>query len=66
MKTVRITALLPSLAAKDAEQSAQATAGNIATATYRALREILARPGVKGKRIREARLSLYVSNGEKE
>lgn len=61
MKTVTVSALFPQVAAKDAEQGATVRAGNIATATAKALREILKRPAIKGKWIREARLYLTIS-----
>ena len=64
MKTVTVSALFPQLPAKMAEQGATAQATNVASATARALRDILRRPGVKGKRIREARLYLTISNGD--
>lgn len=65
MKTVRIDALFPDLPAKIAEQSASATATGVVTALARALRELLKRDGIKGRRLHGFRLTVYVSNGEK-
>jgi len=57
-KTYRISVTLPDLPAAHAEQEAKAEGGNVRVAVNAALAEILVRPHVKGKHIRQANLTV--------
>ena len=57
-KVYRIDVLLPSLPAHLADQSAKAEGGNLRVATGRALAEIFKRSGVKGRRIKSAKINV--------
>ena len=63
MKSFSIAAFFPEAKAHLAFQSCTARASDMATAVSRGLTEIRERPGIKGKRISEVRLTVKELDG---